>query len=142
MSNFDSKEWNSKLAAFIGYVHREDNVMTEDMENESNVILSKTKIVVEEYEDGQYKYLGRVKPKNPEDWDKERLELWNGTIRWESENRGKFIFLNRWNPNEDWNQLMRVVTALGMIRVPADINKAYNDVCVAIEDYNKDESIR
>lgn len=144
MSDYDRKDWNAKLAAFIGYIHREDDVLVDLDRNGNEVpmdILSRVEISVKEYEDGKYKYLDRVKPSNPDHWDQERLDLWEGTIRWESENRGEFMYLHLWNPDKDWNQLMKVVNALGMLRVPSDIKKAYHDVCVAIEDYNN-EGIR
>jgi hypothetical protein len=146
MSRFDIKVWNIKLAAFIGYIHHEEGVLVESDNSAEEVptgILSKVEISTKEYSSGRgkYKYLDRVKPKNPDKWDKERLDLWEGTIRWESENVGDFIYQHLWNPDKDWNQLMRVVNSLGMLRVPSDINNAYEDVCVAIEDYNN-ETIR
>lgn len=141
MSRFDIKEWNIKLANFIGYIHYEDKVLVDiDGDELPTGVLSKVDIVTDEYKSGRgkYKYLGRVKPVNPKQWDQDRLDLWEGTIQWKSENVGKFMYEHLWYPDKDWNQLMKVVHSLGMIRVPTDISKAYEDVCVAIEDYNNE----
>jgi hypothetical protein len=137
-NNFDPKEWNDKLAAFIGYKYKEEKVLVSINNHEEDVpttVLSEVEIVVDSFENGKYKYLGRVEPSNPEEWDSARLEIWNGTIQWASENRGRFMYSHLWNPDKDWNQLMKVVNEIGMLRVSAKIEETYNDVCMAVEDY-------
>jgi len=144
MSKYNPKDWNVKLAECLGYVHREDNVMMEMKGIDAGVevfykdpdtVLSKNKIVIDEYDDdgNTFRYLGRIEPSNPIDWDQGRLELWNGTIRWESENQGEFMYLTQWNPESNWNQFMKVVQKLGMVMVSSNHKKAYEDVCISIE---------
>ena len=139
MSKFDTKMWNLKMAKTLGYIHQEDNIILDNgvLGFTEDKILSKVKIVVDEYRDEECgvvsRYLGRVKPSDPKSWDSDTLELWGGKIEWASENFGKFIYLKLWNPDRDWNQLVKVADELGMSRITTDINKAYGEVCGAID---------
>ena len=136
MSKYNPKEWNYKLAELIGYEYREDNIMVSMKDDDEPVtVISKVKIVTDEYGEGEYryKYLGRVEPEDPSKWDQKKLEMWDWTIWWASENKGNFMYLHDWNPEEDWNQLMEVVAELGMVRIASDQKRAYEDVCMAIE---------
>ena len=136
MSKFDREIWNERLACIAGYSYMENNIIVDGDGCQKKVaIISKNNIVVESYqEDGIfYKYLGRVSPSEPCEWDDSKLDLWDGTIRWESENIGKFMYLDSWKPNEDWNQLIMVANFLDMDNISIkSIEKAYDLVCLYI----------
>jgi len=137
MSKYDPNIWNEKMANFLGYTHREDNVMRDLSDAggvyESMTIMSKVPIEIGKVETTKYKgveythkWLAKVKPSVPDEWaDKE--------ICWASENYGNFIYLRLWNPDKDWNQIMRVVSEIELDTVCSNIDQAYRDCCKCIE---------
>jgi len=136
VKEFDPKIWNIKLAESIGYIFREDNVYYDYGNIKKPItILSKVPIIVQVTKDengDEYKYLSMVYTKTPSMFDEQILKLWEYKVTWEQENPGLFLLLPLWNPDKDFNQLMRVAINHCIAELSTDINKAYAKVCSMI----------
>lgn len=130
-----SEEWNVRMAKLLGYEYQEDGVsysIDSFSPEEKYTILSRVPIITSSFPRGNetIKAFSIVEPENKDEWAEEIIE--EGGVPWNVLHAGEFIYLKFWNPDRDWNQLMKVARKAEIFRTFTDINQAYEEVCEKI----------